>query len=196
MQATIAASPRRRTGEKPAPGISGSAGREAIRVQLGDRWSRIVTSVKAGEYTWGEFVETLDDEELARAQLKADDGSFKGRPPSFVPREFLLACQRDQKRRFEEIFSKDVLDMARELVEIARDKANVKPETRLKALQYGMERIFGGIPKDVRVSQEQPWEQMVVNVTSDGQEGMPEHLARRYGGYSERQGGGATEGSD
>ncbi len=36
---------------------------------------------------------------------------------------------------------------------------------------------------------EQPWEQMIVNVVSDGDTGMPGHLKSRYAGYLERQGG-------
>lgn len=162
--------------------------RVSYAVMLGDRWSRITQAVKKGEYTWQEFTDGLSEEELARCQLKADDGSFVGRPPSFVPREFVLACQREQKRRFEIIFGSEVLGIAKAYVELC--KSNAIPEKdRAKMMQYAMERIFGGIPKDIRVSQEQPWEQLVVNVVSDESEPtMPDHLRRRYAGYRDRMG--------
>jgi len=193
VQASIKKKPRQ-LGDVPRqpPGVQGTPGRTNSTFSLGDRWTRITQDVKAGEYTWAEFAESLDDQELARAQLKSSDGTFKGRPPKFVPREFLLACQRDQKRRFEEIFSSEVIGIAKEYVKLAQSD-NLKDETKAKMMQYAMERIFGGIPKDLRVIQEQPWEQMVVNVFSEGDVGMPEHLARRYGGYQERQGGGIPD---
>lgn len=153
----------------------------------GNRWKQITRDVKAGEYTWAEFAEGLDEEELARGQLRAIDGTFTGAPPQLVPREFFLACQREQKRRFEELFSGEVLGITREYLRMSQD-GTIKPETRAKMMQYAMERIFGPIPKDIRIAQSQPWEAMVVNVVAEeGQTDMPEHLKRRYAGYAERQ---------
>ncbi len=180
------ANPRVGRGPRPKPGKHGEPGNLNMKVSLGHRWTTIVREVRAGEYTWSEFVDGLDEEELARGQLRAEDGTFMGRPPQFVPREFLLACQREQKRRFEEIFGSEVLGLAKTYIELCKD-ANIPPKDRAKLIQYAMERIFGGIPKDIRVAQEQPWESMVVNVHADSGD-MPEHLARRYAGYAERQG--------
>lgn len=158
-------------------------------MRLGKRWSEIVRDIKAGDYSWADFVEGLDEAELARGQLKDKNGSFQGRPPSMVPREFHLACQREMKRRFDELFQSDVIPIAKEYLKMAQSK-DLKPETKAKMLQYAMERVFGGIPKDLRISQEAPWEQMVVNVMGeDGDVDVPEHLTRRYRGYEERQGG-------
>jgi hypothetical protein len=191
--------PREATGARPRAGRKEAPDEprrrvNSVKVTLGDRWSRIIMDIKAGAYTWQEFVDDLDEEELARGQLRADDGSFVGRPPTLVPREFLLACQREQKRRFEIIFGSEVLGIARSYVELC--KSNAIPEKdRAKMMQYAMERIFGPIPRDIRVSQEAPWEQTVVNVVSDGQDGMSNHLQRRYAGYAERQGG-AVEGDE
>jgi hypothetical protein len=158
---------------------------------MGERWLGIVNAVRAGEYTWTEFVDGLDEEELARGQLRADNGTFTGRPPKFVPREFLLAAQREQKRRFEEIFGSEVLGLAQQYIELCKDHS-IAPKDRAKLIQYAMERIFGGIPKDIRIAQEQPWEQMVVNIAADSGE-MPEHLSRRYSGYNERSASGDTD---
>lgn len=159
-----------------------------MRVRLGKRWSEIVRDVKAGEYSWSDFCEGLTPEELARGQLADKNGGFQGRPPSMVPREFHLACQREMKRRFEVLFSEQVLEITDEYLKMARSRTLAEP-VKAKMLQYAMERVFGGIPKDVRVSQEAPWEQMIVNVMGEaGDVELPSHLQRRYAGYAERQG--------
>lgn len=157
-------------------------------MRLGKRWSQIVGDIKAGEYTWQDFVEGLDPEELARGQLKGANGTFTGRPPTMVPREFLLACQRELKARFEVLFSKEVLGIADQYLKMAQSPT-LKEETKAKMLQYAMERVFGGIPKDITIRQEAPWEQMVVNVMGDDTDReVAPHLARRYAGYKERMG--------
>lgn len=176
---------------RPESGRPGKQGDERIpiTIQIGKRWGEIITAVKMGEYTWTEFVENLDEEELARGQLKDKNGRFQGRPPQLIPREFLLACQREMKRRFDELFQSDVIPIAKEYLKMAQSK-DLKPETKAKMLQYAMERVFGAIPKDVRLQTEAPWEQMIVNVMGgEDDKEMPEHLARRYAGYRERQGG-------
>jgi hypothetical protein len=93
------------------------------------------------------------------------------------------------KRRFDELFASDVIPIAKAYLQMAQS-ATLKDETKAKMLQYAMERVFGGIHKDVRLSQEAPWEQMIVNVMGeDGDRELPDHLRRRYAGYAERQGG-------
>lgn len=175
----------------PEAGVSGNGdGRERMKladVLLGKRWTEIIVAVRNGEYTWAEFCDSLTEEELARGQLMDSNGAFTGKVPQLVPREFLLACQREQKRRFEELFSSEVLGITRQYLAMAQN-GNVKDETRARMMQYAMERIFGPIPKEVRIAQAAPWESMVVNVIAeDGQDAMPEHLRRRYEGYAERQ---------
>lgn len=194
LDAATEAVPRTRGVVQP-PGKMHGPGRQNLKVSLGDRWSRIVRDVKAGEYTWADFVEELDDEELARCQLKASDGSFTGRPPSFVPREFVLACQRELRRKFEVIFGSEVLEIARQYVKLAQDE-QLPAKDRAKMMQYAMERIFGGIPKEFKVSSEQPWEAMLVNVVNEPGEDMPEHMASRYAGYRKRMTGQAETEED
>lgn len=165
--------------EKAVAGGSGVPGgtrgrgperREQKRIRLGNRWSEIVSAVQAGEYTWQQFVESLDDDEVARCQLRASDGTFTGRPPAIVPREFALAAGRELKKRFDDIFKQDVVRMAQQYVALANDP-DVDIKTRAKMMQYGMERIFGGIPKEIMVTQEAPWESVVTSIVAeDGQE--------------------------
>jgi hypothetical protein len=189
-------SPRKATGTRPRGGTntadyvkSGEDPRSrSVRIRPGKRWSEIILAIKAGEYTWAQFCEGLDEEELARGQLRDQDGGFKGRPPSFVPREFHLTCQREMKRRFEEIFGSEVLGIARQYVKLAQSE-EIPAKDRAKMMQYAMERIFGGIPKEFKVSSEQPWEAMLVNVITSDDDALPAHMARRYEGYRERAGG-------
>lgn len=148
-------------------------------VRLGNRWSEIVSAVQAGEYSWRDFVESLDDEEVARCQLKASDGTFTGRPPSYVPREFALAAARELKRRFDDIFKKDITNIAKEYVRIAQDNS-IPAKDRAKLMQYAMERIFGGIPKEVFISQDSPWETVVTSIVAE--DGQSDEPVDRYAG--------------
>jgi hypothetical protein len=128
-----------------------------------------VQAVKDGEYSWQEFVESLDDKEVARCQLMDSQGGFTGRPPSFVPREFALAAARELKRRFEQIFKDEVTDIAHKYVELAQDES-IPAKDRAKMMQYAMERIFGGIPKEIFISQEAPWESVVTTVVAEAEQ--------------------------
>lgn len=137
-------------------------------------------AVKNGEYTWQQFVESLDDEEVARCQLKASDGTFTGRPPAIVPREFALAAGRELKRRFDDIFKKDVTNIAKEYVRLAQDES-IPAKDRAKLMQYAMERIFGGIPKEVFISSEKPWEAVVTSIVDSEDQKEPVSSDDRYG---------------
>lgn len=180
----------------PAPGAvvqpgrrrgSGGDPRNPIKVELGQRWSQIVTEVRQGQYTWQEFCAGLSEEELARGQLKSVNGNFEGRPPALVPREFHLTCFRELKKRFDIEFQKDVVELTREYLRIAKSP-NTDEKTRTKMMQYAMERVFGGIPKEVLVTQDKAWETVLVDVTHDAGEERPEWRQERFGRYAERAG--------
>lgn len=175
---------------RPAPGVHG-ARRPQVKVTLGQRWSQILTEIKRGDYTWRQFTEGLTAEELARGQLRATDGTFTGRPPSIVPREFHLACFRELKRRFDEQFQQHVLDIAKEYVQLAQDE-NIPAKDRAKMMQYAMERVFGGIPKEVLVKQDAPWESVVTSVVAEDGDEAPAWNRRRYDTFNEDE----EEGSD
>lgn len=164
--------------------------RKQVKIRLGKRWSQIITEVHRGDYSWRQFAEGLTAEELARGQLLATDGTFTGRPPSVVPREFHLACFRELKRRFDEQFQQHVLDIAEQYVTLAQDET-IPAKDRAKMMQYAMERVFGGIPKEVLVKQDAPWESVVTTVVSETEDAGAEWRANRYATYDEGE-----EGSD
>lgn len=177
---------------RPKPGVHDEPrdGSPAVKVHLGRRWSKIVTEIKAGAYTWQQFCEGLTAEELARGQLKADNGTFIGRPPTMVPREFHLACFRELKRRFDEEFQGGVLAIAKEYVILAQDKA-IPAKDRAKMMQYAMERVFGGIPKEVLVKQDAPWESVFTTIVNDDTDEVPAWRKGRYEEFTDEE-----EGSD
>lgn len=158
-----------------------------MSVRLGKRWSQIVYEVRSGAYTWQQFTEGLTAEELARGQLKAEDGTFSGRPPTLVPREFHLACFRELKRRFDESFQTNVLAIAQEYVKLAQDP-DIPAKDRAKMMQYAMERVFGGIPKEVLVKQDSPWESVVTSVVAEAGDAPADWRKGRYDTYGEDEG--------
>lgn len=177
------------TVSRPKPGNRAEpAETPVVKVQLGRRWSQIVTEIKRGDYTWRQFAEGLTAEELARGQLRDSKGGFTGRPPTIVPREFHLACFRELKRRFDEQFQQHVLDIAEQYVTLAQDP-NLPVKDRAKMMQYAMERVFGGIPKEVLVKQDSPWESVVTSVIAEDGDAPADWRKGRYDEYME-------EGSD
>lgn len=152
-------------------------------MMMGRRWQEVVDRIRANEYTWDEFCEALSPEELARGQLKDDRGRFTGRPPEFVPRAFLLQCQREIFRRFNEKMQSRVLAATDEYLELS--KAVEDPNTREKMLRYIMERVMGPVPKEVVVSTEKPYEGLLAKVASrsrDIEQGEDRYASRRDDG--------------
>jgi hypothetical protein len=128
----------------------GDDSRGKMRITLGKRWTQVVQEIRKGEYTWQEFCDGLDPEELARAQLKDSKGGWMGRPPAFVPREFHLQCQRELRRRFDEKMQLRLLKATDEYIRMSRKVEDAA--LREKMLRYIMERVMGPIPRTIEVS--------------------------------------------
>lgn len=150
----------------PKTQVEGEDNRPRVWVQLGKRWGQIVSEVKSGKYSWQEFCEGLDPEELARAQLKDRNGTFIGRPPTLVPREFHLQCQRELRRRFEEKMQTRVLEATDEYIKMSRNTKD--PKLQEQMLRYIMERVMGPIPKTVEVSTAPKHEGFLAGVIRSG----------------------------
>jgi hypothetical protein len=161
--------------------------RTQITMRLGKRWSQIITEVKAGQYTWDEFAEELDPEELARAQLKDRDGTFKGRPPSLVPRQFQLACVREIQRRFNEKVQTRLLDAVDELIDLSKI-GRMDGKDRAKILVYLIERVMGPVPKTVHVTADEPWQGLLTQgLLRPREEGVPASPPPRSDRYAKRR---------
>jgi hypothetical protein len=132
-----------------------------VRIRLGKRWSQIVTEVKAGQYTWEEFVEELGPDELARAQLKNEQGGFGGRPPEMVPRAFVTACTAEIHRRFNEKLKDRLLDATEDLINLSRN-GRLDGKDQAKVLIYLLERVMGPVPKTVVIAgADEPWQNLM-----------------------------------
>lgn len=141
------------------------------KTRLGKRWSQIYDEIERQHlYTWDEFCESLTPTELARGTLADKNGNFQGRPPKFVPRQFLNACTRELLRRGGEMYRGSYVDAIEAMTTIANDPRQ-KASDRIKAAQFVIERIEGKVPERVVVSAEDPWqvalEGMVAEVAED-----------------------------
>lgn len=139
------------------------------RVSVGAKMADIQARIDDGTVTMKEFVATLSPEELIRGQLKAHDGTFKGRPPKWVPNEFYQACIRELLNRGELLWREAFLDSIRVFSEIAADPA-VEPAQRLKAAQYVVERVAGKVPDKVELSAVEPWEQIIGGIVAEAED--------------------------
>jgi hypothetical protein len=105
----------------------------------------------------------LDDEELARGQLRDNRGTFSGRPPALIPRAMQQAMYRELLRRGEALVKDSFLEAIERVTEIA--KTCPDPAVSLKAATYVWERLAGKIPDKVEISADvKPWQGVVEGV--------------------------------
>lgn len=140
--------------------------RQIVKVRMGKRWNEITQRVRAGEFTWDEFCEELDPEELARGQLRDSKGGWSGRPPEFVPKAFHNACMRQIKKRFDDRLMANLEAATDGLIALGTSE-DVDPATRARILQYLIERVMGKVPDKIVVSNSDPWEEIVTGIVSE-----------------------------
>lgn len=163
--------------------------------RLGKRWSEILIAVNDGVFTWEEFVETLDASEIARGQLKDKRGNFTGRPPQLVPRGFFDACQKVLLKRARQEYEKAYLLAIETMTSLATGKdadgneiLGVKPEAKMKAAQFVIERMEGKTPEKVEVKVSNPFQDMVAGVIAEVAEDAAIANAQDYYNRIESQG--------
>lgn len=152
-------SPRKRTGALVTRnGTKVTSKSETVDVAVSKRLAMLVS----GDID----IEDLDDEELARGQLKADDGTFRGRPGNWVPRAFYDKMVRELLRRGEGKYRENYIECLTAVTNIA--KYAEKDADRLKAAIYVIERVAGPMPTKVEIKAEiKPWEQDVLDIIVD-----------------------------
>jgi len=111
-------------------------------------------------------VSELDDEELARGYPRADDGTFRGRPPMMIPRAMQDEIMRRLLKRGQEKLKENYLAAMDQMTEVATDR-NLDPAVRLKAAQYVIERLAGKTPERIHVASEDPVETLFKNILAD-----------------------------
>lgn len=117
-------------------------------------------------------VEDLDDEEILRGQLRSADGSFKGRPTNYLPRELAMAWQREGQKRHQ-VWVTETVPLAQKTIVKLMSSGMLSPAdaTKLKAAQWVLERFGGKTPDRVEVKAEvQTWEHVVEDILVDVEE--------------------------
>lgn len=127
-------------------------------------------------------VEDLDDEELARGQLKDKNGNFSGRPPKLIPQELVQAMRREWLGRAEAKLREALMDSGiGTLVALAKDR-NVDESVRLRASQTIIDRCMGKVPDKIEFRSEDPVEALFRSILAD-----PQGLAPKEFSASERE---------
>lgn len=139
------------------------------RMQVGARFADLQARIDDGTITMNEFVKTLTPEELVRGQMKAHDGTFKGRPPKWIPADFYQACIRELLSRGEEMWREAFFESIQVFADIARDP-KVAAKDRMKAAQYVVERVAGKTPERIEVATVQPWEQIIGGIVAEAED--------------------------
>jgi len=106
-------------------------------------------------------IEDLDEEEIMRGQLRGKDGTFRGRPPTFIPREFAQALAAAQKELIASEMAALVMPAMRTLVEVM-DKPHPQPgdNAKVQAAKLVLERNLGKVPETLELKAEiKSWEQ-------------------------------------
>lgn len=136
------------------------------RARTSRAWGRMLQQMKSANMSMAEFVEGLSNEELARGQLLADDGTFNGRPPVWVPREFHQACLRELMRRGKQLWKENYVQAIQTMTQIANDK-RVKASDRIKAATFVIERLEGKVPERLEVALEDPWQAIITDIIAE-----------------------------
>lgn len=131
-----------------------------------DKWIRVTgryAMLMQGVIT----VDDLDDEELARGQLRAVDGSFRGRPPKMIPLQLVQEMRREWLSRAEGKLREALMEKGLgTLTELAGD-TNIDASVRLRAAQMIIERTMGKVPDRVVLAAEDPVETLFRSILND-----------------------------
>lgn len=115
-------------------------------------------------------VEDLDDEELIKGQLRADDGTFRGQPSLLIPRTMHQRIIRELVMRGDGKL-KQYFNRALETHNEVMMNPRANPQARLEAARYIWERVAGKIPNEhVVTATVKKWEQMADEVLVDLEE--------------------------
>lgn len=127
------------------------------RIDADSRWAMLID----GRLT----PDDITDEELIRGEMMSKKGTFTGKRPPWVPRQFVEAMQRESVKRAQEKWTNNLLLAQEELIKIGMN-AEIEAPTRLKALTYIIERSSGKIPDKIEMTAEiKPYEELLQGAT-------------------------------
>lgn len=111
------------------------------------------------------LIEELDDEELARGQLRNKNGKFGGAGTAMVPRGMYAKMTQELFKRADAKMKTNLVDAVEVLMGIATSP-NSDPKDAMKAAMWIVERVMGKAADTVVVKQDAPWQQMLVRLTT------------------------------
>lgn len=137
------------------------------KVRTARSWGRMLAVLEETGMTMEEFVQGLSPEELVQGKLKDKDGTFRGAPPAWVPRQFHRACIKELMRRGKHLWQGSYLESITALTEIAKGNVKgAKVADRLKAAQLVIERIEGKTPEVLVLTEEAPWQLVIDDIVA------------------------------
>lgn len=110
-------------------------------------------------------VQDLDDEELARGQIRKADGTWSNNKN--IPREVFQAAQAELFKRADIKLRENLITAVDTMAEIASGSA-YEPEVRIRAAQFIYERVRGKNPDIVVHTQDKPFEIMMSDMVMQG----------------------------
>jgi hypothetical protein len=112
-------------------------------------------------------VDDLDDEELARCQLKDINGHFTGKPPKMLPSVLVHDMRRAYLLRAEGRLREALMECGvGVMIEIASD-GNLDPAVRLRAAKEILDRGLGKVSEKITIKAEDPLEALFGSILSD-----------------------------
>lgn len=110
-------------------------------------------------------VRELTDEEIARFQVKQDDGTFSKTTPALSAR-IIAEMRQEFFNRADEFARVNTMDMLEEMRKIAMSPV-AEDKDKIQAIQWMTERVLGKTPEVVLTSKlDSPFEQMMTEIVS------------------------------
>ena len=131
-----------------------------VNPETGETLRRGWANFANGKIPWSE----LDDEELARLQVRGRNGQFSGPRPRVIPRELIQMHTRELFARNEKLM-KDVILKATSVFTDVIDSTTASDADKMRAAQYLHDRILGKTPDKVELKAElKPWETLASEI--------------------------------
>lgn len=112
-------------------------------------------------------VADLDDEEVFRGQLKDKNGTFRGKPPRYVPREFAAAVAKEAQKRFQAEMAGKIPEAMDAITRMLK-KGSAQPGDGaiVNAAFKTIERYAGRVPENINMNvAPSTWDRAVEAVT-------------------------------
>ena len=149
-----------------APGLTERQRRRG-KVRTARSWGRMLAMLEETGMTMEQFVQGLSPEELVQGKIKDKNGTFRGSPPAWVPREFHRACIKELMRRGKSLWQGSYLQSIEALTAIAKGEVKgAKVADRLKAAQLVIERIEGKTTEVLVLTEEAPWQLAIDDIVA------------------------------